>query len=1094
MKLKSSIDIQKPWGSANWYRAMTLAERVALLQENMDTSSFAVPPNYEIAEQRLLHWKKQIPFNKDLLCFTQRLAMDSLTEDDLLTLLAEPIEAVQACISAIPAWLERLTDAFSDLLPSPDGVPSSLSEAVANAQTLVTHDVLIPLIKRGLVHLKESIRELTQKYTHLPFDTKTIISLILPHLIKDISHKLIKTFVLELNVARVEGYLQGDTPEERFQSFLRRLCQPEGMPQLLEEYPVLARLLVGAVDRWVYCELELLERFCADWDEIRTVFCPANDPGILVEILGEQGDTHRGGRSVAVLVWSSGFRLVYKPRPMAIDVHFQELLSWLNDRGCQLAFRTFKVINKGAYGWVEFVQEASCSSTEEVERFYQRQGGYLALLYALEATDFHAENLIAAGEYPMLIDLETLFQPQISVKAESKQSYSDGATLGQSVLRVGLLPLRIWSNAQGEGIDISGLGGQAGQLTPLPIVKWDGDGTDELRVVRERVPISEKSHRPKLHGQEVDTLEYRDCVVAGFTTTYRLLLQHRDVFLQTILPRFAHDEIRCILRPTPLYVWFRNDSYHPDVLRDALDRDRLFDRLWVGVNQQPHLAKLIPAERADLLVGDIPMFTTCPDSLDLFTSGGEAITEFFDVSGLETVRERLSSFDEDDLERQIWVIKASFTSMILGATDKLSASTLQLQPSHTPVTYERLIKEAQAVGDRLCKLAIYREDTAGWFGIAPVKEREWNICLANVDLYSGASGIALFLGYLGKLTGEDQYISLAKRALTTIRSLFAEGKAFLGLGAFNGIGSFIYLLSHLGTLWNDQELYAEAEEAVKLLSDGVAQDQAFDVMSGSAGCIAALLSLYAVSPSEATLAAAIQCGDHLIDCARPMQAGIGWITEFAEKPLTGLSHGNAGIALNLLRLFAASGEERFRQAALAAMEYERSVFVPEENNWPDFRESVEKLARDSTQNEGQENYSFMLAWCHGAPGIGLARLESLRFIDDQAIRAEIDSALRATLAGGFGWNHSLCHGDMGNLETLLTAAQLLTDPRYKEWVQRITAVLLDSIDKQGWVAGVPQGVETPGLMTGIAGIGYAMLRLASPEQIPSVLLLAPPSR
>jgi lantibiotic modifying enzyme len=36
------------------------------------------------------------------------------------------------------------------------------------------------------------------------------------------------------------------------------------------------------------------------------------------------------------------------------------------------------------------------------------------------------------------------------------------------------------------------------------------------------------------------------------------------------------------------------------------------------------------------------------------------------------------------------------------------------------------------------------------------------------------------------------------------------------------------------------------------------------------------------------------------------------------------------------------------------------------------------------------------------------------------------------------------------------------------------------------------GVETPGLMLGIAGTGYQLLRLASPEQIPSVLLLAPP--
>jgi lantibiotic modifying enzyme len=56
----------------------------------------------------------------------------------------------------------------------------------------------------------------------------------------------------------------------------------------------------------------------------------------------------------------------------------------------------------------------------------------------------------------------------------------------------------------------------------------------------------------------------------------------------------------------------------------------------------------------------------------------------------------------------------------------------------------------------------------------------------------------------------------------------------------------------------------------------------------------------------------------------------------------------------------------------------------------------------------------------------------------------------------------------------------------------MTAMLLESIDTYGWVTGVPLKVETPGLMHGLAGIGYELLRLAEPENVPSVLLLAPP--
>jgi lantibiotic modifying enzyme len=249
-----------------------------------------------------------------------------------------------------------------------------------------------------------------------------------------------------------------------------------------------------------------------------------------------------------------------------------------------------------------------------------------------------------------------------------------------------------------------------------------------------------------------------------------------------------------------------------------------------------------------------------------------------------------------------------------------------------------------------------------------------------------------------------------------------------------------------------------------------------------------LLSLYAVAPSEATLAVAIQCGDHLIARAKPQHSGIGWSTKLEETPLTGFAHGNAGIALNLLRLAAVSGEERFRQTALAAMEYERSLFSLERRNWPDLR----KEFRLQATGEQQEDNSYMVAWCHGAPGIGLARLESLKYMNDEPLQAEIEAALQTTLAHGFGLNHCLCHGDMGNLEFVLGATKLPRFSHYEEQTQGLTSAILESIEREGRVTGVPMGVETPGLMIGIAGTGYELLRAASPERIPSVLLLAPP--
>src|SRR5262249_15579068 len=133
-----------------------------------------------------------------------------------------------------------------------------------------------------------------------------------------------------------------------------------------------------------------------------------------------------------------------------------------------------------------------------------------------------------------------------------------------------------------------------------------------------------------------------------------------------------------------------------------------------------------------------------------------------------------------------------------------------------------------------------------------------------------------------------------------------------------------------------------------------------------------------------------------------------------------------------------------------------------------------------------------IAWCHGAPGIGLGRLRSLPYLNDDAARAEIDAALETTLREGFGLNHSLCHGDLGNLELLLQAADTLAAARWRPELSRVTAMLLESIERRGPLCAAPGGVETPGLMLGLGGIGYQLLRAADPGAVPSLLALAPP--
>ena len=509
-------------------------------------------------------------------------------------------------------------------------------------------------------------------------------------------------------------------------------------------------------------------------------------------------------------------------------------------------------------------------------RFYERQGGYLALLYVLEATDFHYENVLASGEHPLLIDLEALFHPRNIVgdviTRQAQQS------LEHSVLRSLLLPRRVLFNEEGAGIDVGGLSRRIeGQLSPHPVPLWDGTGTDEMRLVRKRVELHGGNNCPRLHGQEVDSLDYIESLIKGFASIYRLLMTDRDELLTRVLPRFAHDEIRFVARSTRTYTVLLTESFHPNLLRDALNRERFFDRLWLGVEFQSFLTRLIPAERADLLRGDIPLFTTRPESLDIWTSRGECLPAFFAESSLELVNKRFQQLSEADLQQQIWFIRASFANAAGQRGPAAQVARHDLPPSAVSSipNRERLLMEARAIGDRLCASALQDEECADWFGLTLVGEREWLITPTGLDLYSGLPGILLFLSHLGQITGDACYTALAQAALKTLRTSMQRNQAFvdqMSIGAFTGLGSLIYLFAHLAVLWHDPALLKEAKELVTRLPGQIEKDEAFDLMDGAAGCLVSLLNLYALAPSEQILQAALQCGEH---SARSRPAHVG---------------------------------------------------------------------------------------------------------------------------------------------------------------------------------------------------------------------------
>jgi type 2 lantibiotic biosynthesis protein LanM len=529
---------------------------------------------------------------------------------------------------------------------------------------------------------------------------------------------LTRTMVLELNIARVKGDSKGETPADRYRDFARRMRDRRTALALMQEYPVLARQLTERAGAWVRTTLDFLDHLCSDWEQIASDFSSGRDPGVLEQVDARLGDPHRGGRSVAIARFSSGLRVVYKPRSLAVEVHFNELLEWANSKLAGPSFRPLRVLNRDDHGWVEFVKRVDCRSLQEVSRFYERQGGLLALLYAIDAIDFHCENVVAVGKHPVLLDLEALFHPVV-VQADSHLAEETATqVVNCSVLRTGLLPRTSWFNDEGDGIDVSGLGGPDGQRTPFGLPVPEDSDTDKMHLVRKRVPIPQFQHRPTLEGREVNLLDHARAIARGFRRVYMMILRHRRELLSSSGPlaRFQDDEVRVVLRATQTYSRLLSESFHPDVLRDALERDHLFDRLWIQVVDRPQLSRVISAECDDLWSGDIPLLTTRPASRDLQASSGTKICDFFAESSYTRIRYHVEQLDERDLEKQLWFLRASLATLdpVKVRPTKRSCT---LPESSNDFDRGRLLAIARAIGNRLEILATRGDRDASWFGV-----------------------------------------------------------------------------------------------------------------------------------------------------------------------------------------------------------------------------------------------------------------------------------------------------------------------------------------------------------------------------------------
>lgn len=346
---------------------------------------------------------------------------------------------------------------------------------------------------------------------------------ILSAAIKEINETLkkisIRVVIAEMNFLERDHLLKGRDKKEKYEDFKKNyLMNQSYFSQILECYPGIYRSMVTEVSHFINSYTELLHISGKDKKSLCRLFHLPHDVK-LKNISGRIGDPHNGGKSVKAVTFDNGAKIIYKPHTGQNEILFYELTDFLY-RKMHLSVKKIKILSYDTHCWCEFVIPEECINMEEIARFYKRIGVLAFVSYLLGTGDLHAENLIACGEYPILIDLENLVNQSLR-KEDSIQGY-----FTKSVLFSGLIPIPHW-NKNGRGVVLGGLSFEGNQKLPVKIPVIKDYGTLDMRIEYEHPVVKSSDNVPRYHGQRVDFRGYESKIIDGFREAYWISLQYK---------------------------------------------------------------------------------------------------------------------------------------------------------------------------------------------------------------------------------------------------------------------------------------------------------------------------------------------------------------------------------------------------------------------------------------------------------------------------------------------------------------------------------------------------------------------------------------
>lgn len=942
------------------------------------------------------------------------------------------------------------------------------------AQIDKNDQLFVPFIQPLLNDVFKSLSEYCSTKNFICNDTflKALI-LLLFQLAKSI---LFRTIIYEFNYLSDNNSLTNTSNKGELAYFIEDYCTPNYVRKFCEEYQMIVKLTSQKIHETYVYIIEVIDKIEQEQNEIKSRYkIDVFEDPITSFVLGN-GDLHNKCKSVAVINTQSGKHFLFKPHSMQIDLGFSSLLNWLYENGSGIhQHKTSEIIAGVGYGFSDFTEFQECKSEDEVKAFYERSGELLCILYSLNGADMHFENIIAAGEYPVLIDLETLLHPSLhSSKDELKTKSSCYIATNQfasSVVSIGMLPFYI-----GNKLDVGGFGALQEQQSSFKLDFVVNDGNNTIRVERRYGRLIPKKNNPSYNGQTINAKKYSKEICEGFQKLYNWIMRNQNLYLQKIKELFYGSEGRVIVRPTFQYVQLLNIALRQEFSRKDFERQMILHRIFINDSQEN--SAITQLEYQDLLNHDVPYFSYVVGDTKLYKNGKAVSEEGTLDLVLDCIETKVKQFSESDLLRQEEYIRLSFV------TREDFDEVTNIHFIDHSVNTENWLQTAKDIGDLIIQNAIEGHNAEGkndasWIGVTleGIEEDLWVPSVLGNEMYNGNCGIALFLTQLGKITGNNYYFEYAEKALRTVTDQYRllYKKRDLIIGAFTGVSGLAYTASHLARATSDEEWKQIAEEALLACESHAQNDIFYDFISGAAGALAVTFSakdlLFQCSPEINTRIIKI-LAKHLSDSVNTDDKGAGWSQNGKER-YAGFAHGNAGINPYLYRAAKELQEDSYLDILKLSGEFEQSLYVPSKGWY-----------------RSEKNNQITSLWCHGSAGILLSKLLLRKEgYQSETLSSSIESAIQIVKKEGFGKSPTYCHGDLGNLAILDFAGQTLNDVSLRNSVFNTFQEVYTGTIENNWNYKQLKSCNSYGLMIGLSGWGYSLLSHYTNFKIPQFLWL-----